>query len=138
MRRWLVAVAVALAVLTQPSTTAVRAGTAAPGVSMVRAHDPETLAPGIQITYRWESRFDARYSAAVRLYEDGHLVGRIPFMRGWQKAPAFFRTSATSSRHTFRAVGVLLRRDGTVVVGSRERSVRKHWTVTVQPGQVVR
>ena len=134
-RRLLAALAASAAVVA--SAPASTAGTE-PGVTLTRTHDPETQAPGILVTYRWLARFDAKYTARVRLLQDGRLVGQIRFMPGWQKAPAFFRTSSSPSRHAFRATGVLLRRDGSVVEGSLERSLRMHWRRTVQPGQIVR
>lgn len=103
---------------------------------MARNHDPETHAPGIQIVYSWPARFDARYDARVRLYQDRRLVGRITFLAGWTDAPAFFRTDAAPTRHTLRAVGVLLHKDGSVVRGSREHSDRVRWRLTVAPGQI--
>lgn len=108
-----------------------------PGVTLIRTRDPETHRPGILVTYRWEQRFDRRYDARIRLLQDGRLVGQLKFLRGWSHAPGFFRTQPTARLHGFRAVGVLLRRDGTVVTGSRERSARKDWRLRVEPGQIV-
>jgi hypothetical protein len=105
-------------------------------VVIEREHDPETQAPGIQITYRWDPEFGRRYDARVRLLQDGRLVGRITFLRGWSDAPAFFRTKSAPARHSFRAVGVLLRRSGAVVAGSTERSRGVRWRRTVEPGQI--
>jgi hypothetical protein len=131
-------VALATAVLA-PAPVMASSGHAGTGqITLVRSHDPETQAAGIHIVYRWDVRFGRKYTASVRLFQDGILLGRIPFMPGWSKAPAFFRTSSAPSLHTFRAVGVLLHKDGTAVAGSRERSDRKHWRRTVQPGQIVR
>jgi hypothetical protein len=111
-------------------------GSGAGAITLLRARDPQTRAPGILVTYAWDGRFDSRYDARVRLYQDRRLVGRIAFLRGWSKARAFFRTSSAPRRHTFRAVGLLRRPDGSVVAGSVERSDRVRWRVVVRPGQV--
>lgn len=105
-------------------------------VTILRTHDPETHAPGILVTYSWDSRFARKFSARVRLLQDGRLVGRITFLPGWQSAPAFFRTTATPRLHTFQAVGALLHKDGSKVLGSTQRSPRKQWRAKVQPGQI--
>jgi hypothetical protein len=120
----------------QAATTVLRAVDRAGVITMERARDPATHAPGILITYRWDSRFGRDFDARVRILQDRHLVGRITFLRGGSDAPAFFRTTATSRRHSFRAVGTLLHRNGTVVAGSTERSDRVRWRRVVQPGQI--
>lgn len=128
--------AVARTAPTGAVVTAVTAAAGGGGVTLERSRDPGTHAPGIQVTYYWASRFGTKYDARVRLYQGDRLVGRILFLAGGTDAPAFFRTAPTPRRHTFRAVGTLLHRDGTVVDGSRERSDRVRWPVRVEPGQV--
>lgn len=130
--------ATTLSLLAIALPTAAEPSTHGGSVTLVRSHDPETGAAGIEIVYRWDDRFGQRYAARVRLFQGRVLVGQIPFMPGWDRARAFFRTSASPTRHAFRAVGKLLRRDGTVVAGSTERSDVKYWQRTVRQGQVVR
>lgn len=129
--------AMAVTLVAVPSPTVAETSPDGGSITLFRSHDPETNAAGIQIVYRWDTRFGRRFAARVRLFEGQRLVGQIPFSRGWDRAPAFFRTSPSSRRHAFRAVGQLLRRDGTVVAAATERSDVKYWRRTVQPGQVV-
>ena len=133
-RSSLVVAAVAVAMALQ---TPVAVASGAGKVSLVRTHDPATHRPGILVTYSWDKEFGRNYGARVRLFQGQRLVGQIKFMRGWASAPAFFRTTASTAQHSFRAVGVLLRRNGAVVAGSTERSAAVWWRVSVQPGQVV-
>ncbi len=106
-------------------------------VDLYQGTDPETSHAGIYAVYRWGSGFDPAAGVVVSLYQDGTLVGRVPFAPGWDHAaPAFFRTSPSGHPASIYATGAL-RLNGADIPGSLAQSPTQQWPITVDPGQVV-
>jgi hypothetical protein len=104
-------------------------------ITIEQGTDEETGAAGIWVLYSWTG--GASGDGTVELYEDDRLVGRIPFLAGWESpVPMFFRTAPATASHALRAVGMQLDATGRVDPSTVAESAMWSWPVDVAPGQV--